>query len=142
MSLKWRNAGQACITANRVYVQCGVYDQFSRLIVQRTSKLVIGHGSKASTTMGPVTTPQSVERVLAQIKDARGRGATIELGGDVQPGTKGFFVQPTIIGNATQDMKVSAEESFAPILALYRFESEAEAVRLANDTPVSRLTLR
>ena len=137
MGLKWRNSGQACISANRVYVQANVYQQFAEIISQRTSKLVVGHGNDAKTTLGPVTTPQSLDRVLGQIQDAKRKGAHVLLGGKRLTANDGFFLQPTIIGDATKEMKVSDEESFAPILALFKFTSEAEAVELANDTPVS-----
>ena len=136
MGLKWRNSGQVCITANRVFVQAGVYDEFAALIKERTSQLVLGHGSDAKSTLGPVTTPQSLGRVLDQVEDARARGACILLGGERDSGNDGFFMQPTIIGDATKAMKVSNEESFAPVLALFRFKTEAEAIELANDTPV------
>ncbi|ETS84227.1 hypothetical protein PFICI_02252 [Pestalotiopsis fici W106-1] len=136
MSLKWRNAGQACISANRVYVQSGVYDSFALLCKEMTSKFVPGHGISNSSTFGPVTTPQSLERASAQVEDAKQNGGTILLGGGRVPGSTGFFFQPTIITNATKSMRVTHEESFAPILALYRFETEAEAVKAANDTPM------
>jgi acyl-CoA reductase-like NAD-dependent aldehyde dehydrogenase len=136
MGLKWRNAGQACISANRVYVQSGAYDNFVSIIKERTSKLVAGHGSDPASTLGPVTTPQGLDRALGQVQDARKCGAKILLGGERLKSSRGFFLQPTIVGDAKREMRTSDEESFAPILTLYRFTSEEEAVRLANDTPV------
>ncbi|KAH8895603.1 aldehyde dehydrogenase [Thozetella sp. PMI_491] len=136
MGLKWRNAGQACISANRVYVQSGVYDAFAATLQERTTKLVVGHGSRATSTLGPVTTPQTIDRALAQIADAKSNGAKILLGGDRVADSKGFFLQPTILGDVTKEMRITGEEAFAPLLALYRFESEAEAIREANDTPM------
>lgn len=137
MGLKWRNTGQACISANRVYVQSGVYEDFAALITRRTAALVVGHGGDSNTSLGPVTTPQSLDRVLDQVDDAKKQGAKILLGGQRSTAPKGFFIEPTIVGDATKSMKVSNEETFAPVLALFRFETEAEAVKLANDTPVS-----
>ncbi|EXJ78708.1 succinate-semialdehyde dehydrogenase [Capronia coronata CBS 617.96] len=134
MNLKWRNAGQACISANRVYVQSDVYDQFAEILMERTAKLVVGHGSLPSSTMGPVTTPQSLDRARSQVEDARKHGASIALGGDRVKDMPGFFFQPTIILDATKEMRVTQEETFAPIVTLYRFETEEEAIEAANDT--------
>ncbi|KAJ9137078.1 Succinate-semialdehyde dehydrogenase [Pleurostoma richardsiae] len=136
MALKWRNAGQACISANRVYVQAGVYESFAEIIKERTSALVVGHGSATTSTLGPVTTPQSLDRALAQVEDAKRHGARILLGGERVHGSAGFFWQPTIIADATNQMRITDEETFSPILSLYRFETEAEATQAANDTPM------
>lgn len=134
MALKWRHAGQACITANRVYVQAGVYDEFARLLKERTQKLVVGHGAAEGTTMGPLTTPRAIDKALEQVEDARRLGADVILGGHRVDGTRGYFFAPTILTGMKKDMLVSREETFAPVAALYRFETEAEAVQLANDT--------
>jgi succinate-semialdehyde dehydrogenase/glutarate-semialdehyde dehydrogenase len=142
MGLKWRNAGQACISANRVYVQSGVYDAFAAILKARTSKLVVGHGSSESSTLGPVTTPQSLDRALAQVEDAKKHGARILLGGVTATGSSGYFFLPTIIADATKKMRITDEETFAPILTLYKFETEAEAIQAANDTPVGKPALR
>ncbi|PYH83767.1 succinate semialdehyde dehydrogenase [Aspergillus uvarum CBS 121591] len=134
MALKWRHAGQACITANRVYVQSGVYDKFVGMLKERTERQIrVGNGWEDGVTMGALTTPQGVEKALQQVQDATAKGATVVLGGDKVPGT-GYFFQPTILRDMTADMRVSSEESFAPIAALYRFETEEEAVARANDT--------
>ena len=134
MALKWRHAGQACITANRVYVQAGVYDTFAQRLQERASALVIGHGAKEGTTMGPLTTPQGVDKAKRQVEDARKNGANVLCGGSIPESQGGYFFQPTILTNMTQDMLISREESFAPIAALYKFGTEEEAVRQANDT--------
>lgn len=134
MALKWRHAGQACITANRVYVQAGIYDRFAQLLKERTGKLVVGHGAAEGTTMGPLTTPQGVDKAARQVEDARRLGADVILGGSKVTGKNGYFFEPTILTNMTKDMLVTREESFAPLTALYRFETEEEAVKLANDT--------
>ena len=137
MALKWRHAGQACITANRVYVQSGVYDKFAEMLREKTAGLVVGHGAKKGTTMGPVTTPRGLDKASAQVEDAVKHGGKVILGG--KPKTdgdcaKGYFFEPTIITGMTQEMLISREETFAPICALYRFEKEEEAVKWANDT--------
>lgn len=137
MLLKWRHAGQACITANRVYVQKGVYKKFASMLAERTSKLVVGHGADSTTTMGPVTTPRSLDKALAQVEDAKKHGGQIVLGGGKVAGTTGYFFEPTIILGANKDMLITNEETFAPVLALYEFETEDEAVTEANNTSVS-----
>ncbi|KAL1959660.1 hypothetical protein VTO42DRAFT_1695 [Malbranchea cinnamomea] len=135
MALKWRHAGQACITANRVYVQSGVYDKFAQMLREKTSALVVGHGAKDGTTMGPLTTPRGLDKASAQVDDAVKHGAKVILGGKRKTDCgNGYFFEPTIITEMTQDMLISREESFAPILALYRFDTEEEAVKWANDT--------
>ncbi|KAH7006979.1 aldehyde dehydrogenase domain-containing protein [Ilyonectria destructans] len=136
MGLKWRNAGQACISANRVYVQSSVYDTFAAIVKERTSKLVVGHGSSVASTLGPVTTPQSLDRALAQVEDAKKHGARILLGGEKLANSSGYFFNPTIIADAKKEMRITNEETFAPILTLYKFETETEAIQCANDTPM------
>lgn len=134
MQLKWRHAGQACITANRVYVQKGVYDKFSKLIAEKTKTLKIGHGAKEGTTLGPLTTPRGLDKAVAHVEDAKKQGGQIILGGGKVEGESGNFFQPTIITNANDKMQITVEESFAPIMALYSFETEEEAVAQANNT--------
>ncbi|KGO77365.1 Aldehyde dehydrogenase, N-terminal [Penicillium italicum] len=134
MSLKWRHAGQACITANRIYVQAGVYDRFVALLKERTAAIIVGHGAVAGTTMGPLTTPRSIDKASAQVEDARRLGADVILGGNPLKSKPGYFFEPTILSGMTEEMLISQEESFAPIAALYRFETEEQAVKLANDT--------
>lgn len=134
MALKWRHAGQACITANRVYVQKGVYDKFAELLKEKTSKLVVGHGADKTTTMGPVTTPRSLDKALNQVEDAKKHGGQIVLGGGKVIGKSGYFFEPTIILGANKEMLITEEETFAPVLALYSFDTEEEAVEAANNT--------
>ncbi|PYH89300.1 succinate-semialdehyde dehydrogenase [Aspergillus ellipticus CBS 707.79] len=134
MGLKWRHAGQACITANRVYVQRGVYGRFAEMLAERTRGLVVGHGSREGVSMGALTTERGVEKAEMQVEDARRLGAEVILGGGRVAGEKGYFFQPTILTGMTGEMAVSREESFAPLAALYVFDTEAEAVKVANDT--------
>lgn len=137
MALKWRHAGQACITANRVYVQSGVYDSFASLIKEKTSKLKIGHGAKEGTTIGPLTTPRSIDKAENQVEDAKKHGGKVVLGGSKVKDTTGYFFEPTIILGAKKEMLITEEETFAPVLALYSFDTEDEAVDAANNTSVS-----
>ncbi|KAK6594023.1 succinate-semialdehyde dehydrogenase [Botrytis cinerea] len=114
MALKWRHAGQACITANRVYVQSGVYDSFASLIKEKTSKLKIGHGAKEGTTIGPLTTPEVLTKQKTKSKMPR---SMVE---------KSYSEE--------KEMLITEEETFAPVLALYSFDTEDEAVDAANNT--------
>lgn len=139
MALKWRHAGQACITANRVYVQKGVYAKFAEMLTEGTKKLVIGHGAEKGTTLGPVTTPRGLEKAKNQVEDAKSKGGRIVLGGAKVEGKKGYFFEPTIVLDAKKSMLITEEETFAPVLALYEFETEEEAVAEANNTSVSIL---
>ncbi|KAI1111814.1 Aldehyde/histidinol dehydrogenase [Nemania sp. NC0429] len=134
--LKFRHAGQACITANRVYVQRGVYDAFARLLVDRArAQLHVGHGLDEGTTMGALTVPQGLEKTAGQVEDAKQRGATVLLGGNrIHGAGEGYFFEPTILTDANADMKIASEETFGPVLALFVFDSEEQAVRAANNT--------
>lgn len=134
MALKWRHAGQACITANRVYVQAGVYEKFAEILKEKTSKLVVGHGAEKGTTMGPVTTERSLDKALNQVEDAKKHGGQVVLGGGKVTGKGGYFFEPTIILGAKKEMLITEEETFAPVLALYSFDTEEEAVSAANNT--------
>lgn len=136
MSLKFRHAGQACITANRVYVQRGVYDKFANILVDCAKKLRVGHGLDKATTMGPLTVPAGLEKASRQVEDAKKNGATVLTGGSKVDHLGGFYFQPTIIKDAGPGMLVTSEESFAPLLALYPFDTEEEAVEAANNTSV------
>lgn len=138
MAPKWRHAGQACITANRIYVQAGVYDGFTEMLREATTELVVGHGAEKGTTMGPLTIARGIVKAERQVQDAVRRGAKIilgsgramERGGD----QRGYFFEPTILTEVTAEMLISREETFAPVAALYKFETEDEVIRMANDT--------
>lgn len=139
MILKWRTAGQACTHANRVYVQSGIFDKFAELLLQATQKLSVGHGMVSSTTMGPLTTGRGVEKLQRQVQDAINKGGKILCGGkrpnNLSPEYEnGYFFEPTIIANMSSDMLTTQEETFGPLLGLYKFETEDEVVQLANDT--------
>ncbi|KAI1641102.1 aldehyde dehydrogenase [Biscogniauxia mediterranea] len=155
MALKFRHAGQACITANRVYVQRGVYAAFGALLAAGARALKVGHGMDPDTTMGALTVPSGLDKVEGQVADAVARGATVLAGGHrLSPppppppppssnssnggggggGRGGYFFEPTVIADAGPGMRVAAEETFGPLLALFPFDTEEEAVRAANDT--------
>lgn len=136
MILKWRTAGQACTHANRVYVQSGVYDKFARMMVKATqNKIHVGHGIDASTTMGPLTTSSGVEKIERHVADAVQKGANVLCGGRRPANLHGgYFFEPTIISGMTSDMLTTNEEIFGPLLGLYKFNTEEEVVKMANDT--------
>lgn len=133
-ALKWRHAGQACVTANRVYVQAGIFDKFVERWNAETKKLVVGHGAEKATTMGPVTTPRSVDKALSLVEDAKAKGANILMGGNKVSNSNGYFFEPTVITGITPEMQIAKEEIFAPICTFIKFETEDEAVKAANDT--------
>ncbi|KAH9886858.1 aldehyde dehydrogenase [Xylariomycetidae sp. FL2044] len=134
MALKFRHAGQACITANRVYVQKGVYDKFADLLAEKTRQLKVGHGTDKATTMGPLTVPAGLEKTQSQVDDAEKNGGKILTGGKRLHLNNGYYFEPTIITNAGSGMKIACEETFGPLLALFPFETEEEAVAAANNT--------
>ena len=134
MALKYRHAGQACTTVTRVYVQTGVYDEVAQMLVDRVRKLKVGHGMDKAVTMGPLTVPAGIEKTTKQVADAISCGGKVLTGGKMMDIDGGYFFEPTIIGNASPDMQVSSEETFGPLLALFPFSTEEEAITAANDT--------
>ncbi|KAI1503760.1 aldehyde dehydrogenase domain-containing protein [Biscogniauxia marginata] len=137
MHLKFRHAGQACITANRVYVQRGVYKRFSSMLAEEARGLRVGHGMEKGTTMGALTTASGVDKTAGQVEDARRNGGTVLAGGNRVRSDDvggGYFFEPTIIADAKPAMRVASEETFGPLLAIFPFDTEEEAVRAANDT--------
>ena len=134
MLLKWRHAGQACISANRVLVQKGALSKFEEILTRKTQQLKIGHGAAEGTTLGPLTTPRGTAKVKEQIEDAKAKGGRVIMGGKEPQGMSGYFFEPTIISDMKPSMQTTSEEVFGPLCALYEFETEAEAVELANNT--------
>ncbi|KAK1761684.1 succinate-semialdehyde dehydrogenase [Phialemonium atrogriseum] len=134
MALKFKHAGQVCVTANRVYVQSRVYDKFANMLADATRKLNLGHGADKVSTIGPVTTPQSLDKLTRQVEDAQKYGGKVLVGGKKPDGLEGYFFEPTVIADMTQDMLLTREETFGPICGLYKFETEEEVVKYANDT--------
>lgn len=130
---KYRNTGQTCVCANRFLVQNGVYDDFTARLSQAVSGLKVGDGFQDDVEQGPLIDTAAVEKVEEHIADAREKGARVVLGGERHE-MGGTFFQPTILADATADMLVAKEETFGPVAPLFRFDSEAEALRMANDT--------
>ncbi|KAL8396706.1 hypothetical protein RB594_003685 [Gaeumannomyces avenae] len=135
MALKWRHAGQACVSANRVYVQSGIHDAFVKALVERTSALKMNHGMEEGCTLGPVTTPRGLDKAEELFDDAVSKGAKAVLGNGRRANEGGgYFMSPTIMTGLTDGMAMCRDEVFSPVLGLCRFETEDEVVRRANDT--------
>jgi succinate-semialdehyde dehydrogenase/glutarate-semialdehyde dehydrogenase len=133
MTLKWRHVGQACITANRVYVQADAYDEVARLLRKQTETLVQGHGAAPGTTFGAMAVARGVEKAESLVKDAIDHGATLLCGGKGNT-DHGFYFQPTILTGMKSNMRIADEEIFGPVLGLFKFETEDEVVERANNT--------
>jgi acyl-CoA reductase-like NAD-dependent aldehyde dehydrogenase len=118
-------------------VQRGIYDKFATLLAEKTRALRVGHGLEEGTTMGALTVPQGIDKTASQVADAEENGGTILTGGNRVNLGEGYFFEPTIIANATPCMKIASEETFGPLLALFAFDTEEEAVKAANNTSVS-----
>jgi succinate-semialdehyde dehydrogenase/glutarate-semialdehyde dehydrogenase len=130
---KYRNTGQTCVCANRLYVQSGIYDAFAAKLVEAVAKLRVGPGLEGPSDQGPLIDSRAVAKVEAHIADAVAQGARIALGGK-RHALGGQFFEPTVITGVTPQMRIAREETFGPVAPLFRFETEAEAIRMANDT--------
>ena len=130
---KYRNAGQTCVCANRLYVQSGVYDAFAQKLADAVGQLHVGNGVDAGVTTGPMIDEKAVEKVEEHIADAVAKGASIKMGGKRHSLGHSFF-EPTILTNVTQDMAVAKEETFGPLAPLFKFDTEEEVLGYANDT--------
>jgi succinate-semialdehyde dehydrogenase/glutarate-semialdehyde dehydrogenase len=130
---KYRNTGQTCVCANRLLVQAPVYEEFTRRLVAAVSKLKVGDGLKGATDQGPLIDAKALAKVEEHLADAVGKGARIVQGGR-RHALGGTFFEPTVLTGVTPKMLIAREETFGPIAPLFRFESEADAVRMANDT--------
>jgi succinate-semialdehyde dehydrogenase/glutarate-semialdehyde dehydrogenase len=130
---KFRNMGQTCVCANRIYVQDGVYDAFVDKLIAATKKLKVGDGLEEGVQQGPLINENAVEKVEEHIADAVSKGAEVKLGGKRHELGRSFF-QPTVLSGVTQKMKIAKEETFGPVAAVFRFKTEDEAIRYANDT--------
>ena len=133
MIAKYRNNGQTCVCANRIYVQSGIYDAFAAKLAEAVGKLKVGDGFEAGTIAGPLITQAAVEKVEAHIADATAKGATVTTGGH-RHALGGTFFEPTILTGVTRDMIVTNDETFGPVAPLFRFTDEADVIEQANDT--------
>ncbi|HEY5633704.1 MAG TPA: NAD-dependent succinate-semialdehyde dehydrogenase [Burkholderiaceae bacterium] len=130
---KYRNAGQTCVCANRIYVQDGVYDEFAKKLAAKVAQFKIGAGTEAGVTIGPLIEPAAIEKVESHIADAVSKGAKIATGGK-RHALGGLFFEPTILTGVTQEMAVAKEETFGPVAPLFRFKTDDEVIAMANDS--------
>jgi succinate-semialdehyde dehydrogenase/glutarate-semialdehyde dehydrogenase len=130
---KFRNNGQTCVCANRIYVQAGVYDAFAKKLAAALSQMKIGDGLEEGVALGPLINQDAIAKVQEHIADAIAKGGTVFYGGQSHQG-EGFFMPPTIVTGATKDMAVATEETFGPLAPLFKFEDVDEVIELANDT--------
>jgi succinate-semialdehyde dehydrogenase/glutarate-semialdehyde dehydrogenase len=133
MASKYRNTGQTCVCANRLYVQDGIYDAFAERLAAEVARLPVGDGFTEGVAAGPLITEDAVKKVEAHVADAVAKGARILTGGG-RHALGGTFFQPTVIAGVTRDMIVTGEETFGPVAPLFRFADEAEVIAQANDT--------
>src|SRR5262249_12106471 len=127
MASKYRNAGQTCVCANRIYVQEGVYDVFAEKLAAEVKKMKVGPGTAEGVTAGPLINKAAVDKVEEHIADALKHGASIALGGK-RHALGGNFFEPTILTNVTRDMLVAREETFGPVAPLFKFKTEEDVI--------------
>ena len=130
---KFRNMGQTCVCANRIYAQEGIYDAFVAKLTAAVAKLKVGDGTEPGVTQGPLINEEAVEKVEAHVADALKKGAKVTIGGKRHPLGRTFF-EPTVLSGLDPSMLIAREETFGPVAPVFRFKDEADAIRLANDT--------
>ncbi|GAB7196163.1 hypothetical protein OS11_24360 [Dickeya oryzae] len=133
LASKFRNSGQTCVCANRIYVQRGIYPALAARLVEEVEKLNVGEGTQPGVTQGPLIDQDAVGKVESHISDALAKGATLLTGGS-RHALGGTFFTPTVIGGVTREMRFAREETFGPVAPLFPFDDEAQAVAMANDT--------
>ncbi len=134
LASKYRNTGQTCICANRIFVQEGVYEAFAQKFAKAVQQLEVGVGTDPKTRVGPLINEAALEKVERLVADATARGACVLTGGRRHP-LGGTYYTPTVLTDVTPDMAIAREEIFGPVAPLYRFRTEEEVIRMANDTP-------
>ena len=134
MRSKFRNAGQTCVCANRFFVHASVYDNFVKAMEEAVKNLSVGDGSRADTNVGPLINQDGYDKIIRIVADATDKGATVVTGGATHPAGR-LFYQPTILTDLSDDMAVASEEIFGPVAPIFRFTSEAEVIRQANNVP-------
>ena len=130
---KYRNAGQTCVCANRILVQDSVYDAFTEKLAAATAELRLGDGTAEGVNVGPLINEGAANDVMEFIDDAVAKGATVVAGGS-RSELGSCFIEPTVLTDVDRDMRVFSEEIFGPVAPIFRFETEAEAIEMANDT--------
>ena len=133
MLSKYRNAGQTCVCANRIFVQDGIYDEFAKRLAEKSAAMKVGNGLDAGVEQGPLIDQQGFDKVAAHVDDALAKGATALVGGKPHE-LGGTYYEPTVLTNMDSSMRMFREETFGPVAGLFRFTDEAEAIEAANDT--------
>lgn len=133
MMSKYRNSGQTCVCANRLFVQAGVYEAFSQKLAEQVRAIKVGNGLESGVTQGPLISKAAADNTEALVEDAKNKGATVLCGGQRVDADKNFF-NPTILTNVNNDMRIANEEIFAPIAPIFKFDTDEDAVALANRT--------
>jgi len=133
MASKFRNSGQTCVCANRFFIQSGVYEEFARRLTDAVGRLRVGNGLEAGVEQGPLIDEAAVQKVEQHVGDAVANGASIVCGGRRHE-LGGTFFEPTVLTGVSHDMRIVREETFGPVAPLIRFDTEDEAIALANDT--------
>jgi succinate-semialdehyde dehydrogenase/glutarate-semialdehyde dehydrogenase len=136
MASKFRNAGQTCVCADRILVHSAIHDEFVDKLAARVKEIRVGPGMDASTTMGPLITPEAVQDVHGKVQEALSEGASCVVGGSPLPSLGPHFYDPTILTNVSPDSRIWKTETFGPVAAIYRFDTEEEALELANNSTV------
>jgi succinate-semialdehyde dehydrogenase/glutarate-semialdehyde dehydrogenase len=134
MASKYRNAGQTCVCANRLYVQAGVYDAFVEKLAAKAAGIKVGNGFEAGVNQGPLIDDQAIAKVESHVADALAKGARVVTGGARAKDQGERFFTPTVLADVTRDMVCAREETFGPVAPVFKFETEAEVIQLANDT--------
>ena len=133
MASKYRNAGQTCVCANRIFVQDGVYNEFARRLTEASAAMKVGNGMEEGVEQGPIIDSQGLDKIERHVADAVSKGAEVLTGGNRHE-LGGTYYQPTVLANMSSDMMMFGEETFGPVAGLFRFTSDDEAVAMANDT--------
>ena len=133
MASKYRNAGQTCVCANRMFVQDGIYDEFARRLTEASAAMKVGDGLEEGVEQGPIIDDQGLAKVERHVADAIAKGATVLTGGK-RHALGGTFYEPTVLTGMSSDMQMYGEETFGPVAGLFRFSTDDEAVAMANDT--------
>jgi succinate-semialdehyde dehydrogenase/glutarate-semialdehyde dehydrogenase len=135
--LKFANAGQICVTPNRIYVHESILEKFSKKVIEHAKAVVIGHGRNSGATMGPIINRKSRDRIDAWVREAIADGAKVLYGGKVPEGLseKGSYYMPTVLGNVKDSMRISYDEIFGPVVSIHAFKSYDEVIKRANATP-------
>jgi len=141
MASKFRNGGQTCVSANRIFVQSGIYNKFIEQFSKAVSAIKIGNGLKPNVQLGPLINKPALDKVEALVKDAISKGGKVTIGGhlgkvseEFGPITSGLLYQPTVISHATENMEIFSQEVFGPVAPIFKFETDEEVLKLANNT--------